>query len=107
MKLCAPGSEGHNCAIVVRIGTNRCSLVGTGSADWIGAEHVMAWNIEQGDFPTEPAVYVIGSKRAAGRAVVRNSRGAAEPETRPRHMDYLHTGSPTAYLPLHTNTPPS
>jgi len=93
MELCAPGSEGHNCAIVVRTGTNRCSLVRTGSADGIGTEHVMAWNIEQVHFATEPTVYVIGSKRADGRAVVRNIGGAAEPETRPGEMDYLDVGS--------------
>ena len=92
MELCAPGSEGHNCAIVVRTGTNRCSLVHTGSADGIGTEHVMAWNIEQVDLATEPAVCVIGSKRAGGRAVMRNSRGAAEPEIRPGQMDYLDVG---------------
>src|SRR6266436_1276376 len=93
MELCAPGSEGHNRAIVVGTGTNRCSLVHTGSADGIGTEHVMAWNIEQVDLATEPAVRVVGSKRAAGRAVMRNSRGAAEPEIRPGEMDYLDIGS--------------
>ena len=93
MELGPPGSEGHNCAIVVRIGTNRCSLVYTGSADGIGTEHVMAWNIEQVDLATEPAVHVIGSKRADGRAVMRNRRGAAEPEIPPGEMDYLDIGS--------------
>jgi len=52
----------------------------------------MAWNIEQVDLATEPAVCVIGSKRAGGRAVMRNSRGAAEPEIRPGQMDYLDVG---------------
>jgi len=56
MELCAPGSEGHNCAVVIRTGTNRSSLVHTGSADGIGTEHVMARNIEQVDLATEPAV---------------------------------------------------
>ena len=92
MELCAPGSEGHNRAIVVGTGTNRCSLVHTGSADWIGTEHVMAWNIEQVDLATEPAVRVIGSKRTGGRAVMRNSRGAAKPEIRPGEVDYVIIG---------------
>ena len=92
MELCAPGSEGQNCAVVVRAGTNRCSLVHTGSADGIGTEHVMAWDIKQVDLATEPIVSVIGSKRAHGRAVMRNGTGAAEPEIRPAEMDYLHIG---------------
>ena len=53
----------------------------------------MAWNIEQVDLATEPSVCVIGSKRANGRAVMRHSRGAAEPEIRPGQMDYLDVGS--------------
>src|SRR6266478_4228472 len=92
MELCAPGSEGHNCAIVVRAGTDWRSLVGTGSADGIGAEHVMAWNIKQVDLATEPIVSVVGSKRAGGRAVMRHGRGSAEPEIRPGEMDYLGIG---------------
>jgi len=49
----------------------------------------MAWNIKQVDLATEPIVRVVGSERADGRAVMRNSRAAAEPKTRPGEMDYL------------------
>ena len=93
MKLRSPGSKSHDRAVVVRAGANWRSLLHTRAADRIGTEHVMAWNIEQVDLATEPAVQVIGSKRADGRAVMRNSRGAAEPETRPGQMDYLDIGS--------------
>ena len=93
MKLCAPRSESHNRAVVIRSGTNRCSLVNTGAANGIGTKHVMAWDIKQVDLATEPIVNVVGSERADGSAVMRNSRGAAEPETRPSEMDYLDIGS--------------
>src|SRR5438094_8477429 len=52
----------------------------------------MAWNIEQVDLATEPAVFIIGYKGDGGRAVRQNSRGATEPEIRPREMDYLDVG---------------
>src|SRR6476660_5081930 len=93
MKLRSPGSKSHDRAVVVRAGANWRSLIHTRAADRIGTEHVMAWNIEQVDLASEPAVQVIGSKRADGRAVMRNSRGATEPETRPGQMDYLDIGS--------------
>src|SRR6476620_3641140 len=93
MKLRSPGSKSHDRAVVVRAGANCRSLIHNRAADRIGTDHVMAWNIEQVDLATEPAVPVIGAKRADGRAGMRNSRVAAEPETRPGQMDYLDIGS--------------
>ena len=82
MKLCAPRSESHNRAVVIRSGTNRCSLVNTGAANGIGTKHVMAWDIKQVDLAAEPAVHVIGSERTCRRAVMRHSGRTTKPETR-------------------------
>ena len=64
----------------------------------------MAWDIKQVDLATEPAIYVIGSKRADGRAVMRNSRGAAEPETRSSQMDYLDVGGAIECIDVEVET---
>jgi hypothetical protein len=92
MELCAPGSKGHNRAAGVRGSINRCSLVHTGAANRIGTEHVAACDVEQVDFASKPAVYIIGSKRANGRAVTRDGGGAAEPEIRPGEVYNLGIG---------------
>lgn len=92
MELCSPGSKGHNRAAGARASTDRCSLVRTGSADRIGTEHVAACDVEQIDFATKPAICIIGSKRADGRAVTRDGRGAAEPEIRPGEMYNVDIG---------------
>ncbi len=88
MELCTPGSKGHNGAVVVRTGANRCSLVGTCAANRIGAKHVAAWNIEQVDFATEPAVGEIASERTHRRTVTRDRGGLAKPEIRSGEVDY-------------------
>src|SRR5262249_42732469 len=94
VEFCPPGSEGHDRAVVVRAGTTRRPLVGTRAANRIGAEHVAAWNIEQVNLATEPAVGVVASERAHRRTVMRNGGSVAKPKTRSGEMDYLGIGGP-------------
>ena len=83
MVLRSPGSKSHDRAVVVRAGANRRSLIHTRAANRIGPNHVAAWNIEQVDFATQPAVDVITAERACSRTVMRNGTSSAKPETRP------------------------
>ena len=83
MKLRSPGSKGRDRAVVVRAGANWRSLIHTRAANSIGPKHVGAWNIEQVDFATEPAVRVITAERACSRTIMRDGTGSAKPEARP------------------------
>src|SRR5215469_6640644 len=94
MEFCPPGSEGHDCAIVVRGGTTRRPLIGTCAAHGIGAEHVATWDIKQVNLATEPVVGGVASERAHRRTVMRDGGSVAKPETRSGEMDYLGIGGP-------------
>src|SRR5262252_3807184 len=94
MEFCPPGSKGHDRTVVARGGTTRRPLVRTCAANGIGAEHVAAWDIEQVDRATEPAVGVVASKCTHGGAVLRDGGSFAKPKIRLGEMDYLGIGGP-------------
>src|SRR5262249_7358839 len=94
VEFCPPGSKGHDHAVVARAGTTRRPLVGTRAANGIGAEHIAAWDIEQVDLASEPAVSVVASERAHRRTVMRDGGSFAKPKIRSGEMDYLGIGGP-------------
>src|SRR5207248_3345677 len=89
MELCAPGSKGHNRAVVVRACTDGRSLVDTRATNRIGTEHVTACNIEQVDLATKPAVSVIHSENAHFGTVMEDGRSPRKAEIRPGENDNL------------------
>src|SRR5215471_19386106 len=94
MEFCPPGSKGHDHAVVARAGTARRPLVRTCAANGIGPKHTAAWDIEQVDLATEPAVGVVASERAHSRTVMRDGGSFAKPKIRSGEMDYLDIGGP-------------
>lgn len=102
MKLCAPRGKSHDSTVIVRVSADRCSLIGTGAANRVGAEHVVACHIEQIDRAGKPAIRVIPSERTHSGSVTRNGGSAAKPGSRLGKMDNPAIGCPIEHIDIET-----